>query len=47
VKDLLNHLWEQYNKLYGGRLSKFDEGLESSTVTSIDASGNNTNDTLA
>jgi hypothetical protein len=47
VKDLLNRLWEQYNKLYEGRLSKFDAGLESSTVTSIDASGNNTDDTLA
>lgn len=47
VKDLLNRLWEQYNKLYGGRLSKFDADLESSTVTSIDASVNNTDDTLA
>jgi glutathionylspermidine synthase len=38
VKDLLNRLWEQYNKLYGRRLSNFDAGVESSTVTSIDVS---------
>jgi len=38
VKDLLNRLWEQYNKLYGRRLSNFDESVESSTVTSIDVS---------
>jgi translation initiation factor 2 alpha subunit (eIF-2alpha) len=38
VKDLLNRLWEQYNKLYGRHLSNFDAGVESSTVTSIDVS---------
>jgi hypothetical protein len=47
VKYLLNCLWEQYNKLYEGSLSKFDVGLESSTITSIDVSGDNTDDTLA
>jgi hypothetical protein len=31
----------------GGRLSKFDAGLESSIVTSIDANGDNSDDTLA
>jgi hypothetical protein len=38
VKDLLNCLWEQYNKLYERRLFNFDVGMENSTVTSIDVS---------
>jgi hypothetical protein len=35
VKDLLNRLWEQYDKLYGRRLSNLDAGVESSSVASI------------
>jgi hypothetical protein len=46
VKDLLNCLWEQYNKLCGGPLSYSDASVESSTVTSIDVSGDNDEDTL-
>jgi hypothetical protein len=46
VRDLLNHLWEQYNKLYGGRLSNFDADVESSTVTSIDVSSDDIDGTL-
>jgi hypothetical protein len=46
VKDLFNRLWEQYNKFYGGHLSNFDAGVESSTVTSIDVCGEDVNDTL-
>jgi hypothetical protein len=46
VKDLVNHLWEQYNKLYGGRLSNFDAGVESSTVSSIDVNGDDADDIL-
>jgi hypothetical protein len=38
VKDLLNRLWEQYDKLYGRRLSNLDAGVESSRVASIDVS---------
>jgi hypothetical protein len=38
VKDLLNRLWEQYDKLYGRRLSNLDAGVESSSVASIDVS---------
>jgi hypothetical protein len=30
MKDLLNRLWEQYDKLYGRRLSNLDAGVESS-----------------
>jgi hypothetical protein len=46
VKDLLNRLWEQYNKLCGGPLSYSDAGVESSTVTLIDVNGDNIEDTL-
>jgi hypothetical protein len=46
VKELLNHLWEQYNKLCGVPLSCLDAGVESSSVTSIDVSGDNVEDTL-
>jgi hypothetical protein len=46
VKDLLNRLWEQYNKLCGGPLSYSDTGVESSTVTSINVSSDNDEDTL-
>jgi hypothetical protein len=38
VKDLLNRLWEQYDKLYGRHLSNLDAGVESSSVASIDVS---------
>lgn len=38
VKDLLNRLWEQYDKLYGRRLSNLDAVVESSSVASIDVS---------
>jgi len=46
VKDLLNCWWEQYNKLCGGPLSHSGAGVKSSTVTSIDVSGDNIEDTL-
>jgi len=46
AKDLLNRLWEQYNKLCGRPLSYSDAGVESSNVTSIDVSGDNIEDTL-
>jgi hypothetical protein len=46
VKDLLNCLWEQYNKLCGGPVSRSDAGVESSTITSIDGSRDNNKDTL-
>jgi hypothetical protein len=46
VKDLLNRLWEQYNKLYGRHLSNFDAGVKSLNVTSIDVSVDDNADTL-